>query len=149
MLPNLSLAGRMGSGGSSIIKLGVYFGWLIFSREGVGKNTLNKRPLGLRRSPSVSQDDNDVTIKDDNEDTDNSSQLDDACKRVIKPPVPHRPTARIKEKGIFRTSVTEQLKEWRGMYLNASFILSRTHCMFSIGQPESSSLSRKLSFHAL
>lgn len=115
----------------------------------MGKNTINKRPLGVRRSPCGSEDGNDVTIKDVNEDTDNSSQLDNACKRVIKPPVPPRPSVRTKEKGIFRTSVTEQLKEWRGMYLNASFILSRTHCMFSIGQPESSSLSRKLSFHAL
>ena len=82
----------------------------------MGKDALNKRPLGVCTSPGNAENNSDVIIEDDN-DTDSSSQTA-SLKRVIKPPVQPRPLLKPKDKGIFRTSVTEKLKEWRSMYPN-------------------------------
>ncbi len=87
----------------------------------MGKDALNKRPLGVRTSPGDAEADSGIAIKDDT-DTDNSSEVSNH-KRVTKPPIPTRPIKKTKEKGIFRTSVTEKLKEWRCMYPKYLFLV--------------------------
>ena len=93
----------------------------------MGKDALNKRPLGVRTSPGDAEADSGIAIKEDNE-SDNSSQVSNHG-RVTKPPIPTRPIKKAKDKGIFRTSVTDQLKQWHRMYPKYQFLVLFSLCI--------------------